>query len=56
MDFIDSTIPLILVTKKLNPPFNTFPSTFILPKIVHLLAIYTLYLNIVYFLVLGRSI
>ena len=56
MDCIDSTNRLVLVTKKLNPPFNSFPSTFILPKIVNLFAIYTLYLNIAYFLVLGKSI
>ena len=45
MHFIVSIIFLISLTKKLNPPFNTFPSTFILTKIFNFFALYTLYAN-----------
>lgn len=53
---IVSIIFLISLTKNLNPQFNTFLSTYTLPKIFYFFALYTLFADnrIAYFLVLRK--
>ena len=56
MYYIVSIIFLILLTKNLNPQFNTFLSIFTLPKLFCCFAPFTLFADnrITYFLVLGE--
>ena len=56
MYYIVSIIFLILLTKNLNPQFNTFLSIFTLPKIFCCFAPFILFADnrIAYFLVLGK--